>query len=294
MRVVVTGGSGRLGQYVLRELFTHAHQVSSLDCVKPRECPTPTYAVDLTKFDALLDPFKNADAVIHLARIRFPYTETGFDAGAQKWRFADLAGDAERFKQNLAITNNVIAAAEAVGINKIICGSSLAAYGLYYPSTELLPDYLPVDELHPLRPQDPYGLTKLVGEKLCDALSQKSAMAVTSLRFSGIYTEAHRSLLLERKKNPLARGAGALWSYIDARDAARACRLALEANLSGHQIFNIAAPHSLVDIPTRELVGRYLPQVRDLRAGLDGQSSGYSVTKAKNVLGFEAKLSLVD
>ena len=294
MRVVVTGGSGRLGQYVVRELFTHAHQVSSLDCVKPRECPAPTYAVDLSKFNSLLDHFKTADAVIHLARIRFPYTETGFDGATQKWQFGDLAGDAERFNQNLAMTNNVLAAAEAVGIRKIICGSSLAIYGLYYPSTEQQPDYLPVDELHPLRPQDPYGLTKLLGEKLCEALSQKSGVAVASLRFSGIYTEAHRPMLLERKKNPSVRGAGALWSYIDARDAARACRVALEAKLSGHQIFNIAAPNSLVDIPTRELISRYLPQVRDLRAGLDGTCSGYSVAKAKNVLGFEAKLSLVD
>jgi len=294
MRVVVTGGSGRLGQYVVRELFTHAHQVSSLDCVKPRECPTPTYAVDLGKIDGLIDHFKNADAVIHLARIRFPYTETGFDTATQKWRFGDLVGDAERFNQNLAMTNNILAAAEIVGIKKVICGSSLAVYGLYYPSTELLPDYLPVDEIHPLRPQDPYGLTKLLGEKLCDALSQRSGVAVTSLRFSGIYSEAHRPMLLERKKNPLARGSGALWSYIDARDAARACRVALEADLPGHQVFNIAAPNSLVDIPTRELAGRYLPQVRDLRLGLDGTCSGYSVTKAKNFLGFEAKLSLVN
>ncbi len=294
MRVVVTGGSGRLGQYVVRELFTHTHQVSSLDRVKPRECPAPTYAVDLSKFDSLVDHLKNADAVIHLARIRFPYTETGFDAATQKWRFADIAGDAERFNQNLALTNNVLTAAEAVGVKKIICGSSLAVYGFYYPATELLPDYLPIDELHPLRPQDPYGLTKLMGETLCEALSHRSGAAVTSLRFSGIYTEAHRPMLLERKKAPLARGTGALWSYIDARDAARACRAALEADLSGHQACNIAAPNGLVDLPIRELVGRYLPRVRDLRAGLDGTGSGYSVAKAKDILGFEAKLSLVD
>ncbi|MGZ9156813.1 MAG: NAD-dependent epimerase/dehydratase family protein, partial [Candidatus Binatia bacterium] len=234
------------------------------------------------------------DGAVRIDSYTIPYTETGFDAASQKWRFADLAGDAERFNQNLAMTNNVVTAAEIVGVKKIICGSSLAVYGLYYPSTELQPDYLPIDEAHPLRPQDPYGLTKLLGEKLCDALSQKSGVAVTSLRFSGIYTEAHRPLLLERKKNPLARGTGALWSYIDARDAARACRVALEADLSGHQIFNIAAPHNLVDIPTRQLVGRYLPQVGDLRTGLDGACSGYSVSKAKKVLGFEANLSLVD
>jgi len=294
MRVVVTGGSGRLGQYVVRELFTHAHHVSSLDSVKPRECPAPTYIVDLSKFSLLLEHFKNAEAVIHLARIRFPYTETGFDATTQKWHFSDPAGDAERFNQNLAITNNVLTVAAAVGVKKIVYGSSLAIYGFYYPSTELLPDYLPVDETHPLQPQDPYGLTKLVGEKLCEALSQKSGMAMTSLRFSGIYTEAHRPMLLERKKNPLARGTGALWSYIDARDAARACRVALEGDLSGHQVFNIAAATNLVGRPIEDLAERYLGAVKDRRAGLNGNGSGYSVTRAKDLLGFEAKLSLVD
>jgi len=239
MRVVVTGGSGRLGQYVLRDLFTHNHAVASLDAIKPRECLCPTYAVDLTKLDVLREHFKNAEAVVHLARIRFPYTENGFNVAEQKWEFTDILGDAERFNQNVAITNNVLAAAFVCGAKKIVCGSSLAVYGFYYPSTDLYPDYLPVDEDHPLRPQDPYGMTKLIGEKLCDAVVQKSNAQIVSLRLAGVYSEAHRSMLLERKKNPLARGTGALWSYIDARDAARACRLALEADFVGHQAFNI-------------------------------------------------------
>ena len=103
------------------------------------------------------------------------------------------------------------------------------------------PEYLPLDEQHPLRPQDPYGLTKLIGEKLCDSLAQRSGAQIASLRLAGVYTEAHRSLLAERKKNPLIRGTGALWSYVDARDAARACRLALEARFTGHEAFNICA-----------------------------------------------------
>lgn len=294
MRVVVTGGSGRLGQCVVRELFTHAHHVSSLDCVKPRECPAPTYIVDLSKFNSLLDHFQKADAVIHLARIRFPYTEKGFDYATQSWRFDDIAGDAERFNQNVAITNNVLAAAELAGVKKLVCGSSLAIYGLYYPTAKLLPDYLPVDEAHPLRPQDPYGLTKLAGENLCAGLSAKNGVPIVSLRFAGIYTEEHRAMLAQRKGDPLIRGTGALWSYIDARDAARACRLALEANLTGHQVFNIAAVTNLVGRPIDELAERYLGAVKDRRAGLNGNGSGYSVTKAKDLLGFDAKLSLAD
>jgi nucleoside-diphosphate-sugar epimerase len=294
MRVVVTGGSGRLGQYVIRELFTHNHAVASLDSIKPRECLCPTYNVDLTKFDALLEHFKNAEAVVHLARIRFPFTENGFHAAKQRWEFADVAGDAERFNQNVAITNNVLAAAQERAVKKIVCGSSLAVYGFYYPSTDLHPDYLPVDEDHRLRPQDPYGITKLIGEKLCDALVQKSGAQVASLRLAGVYTEAHRSMLFERKKNPIARGTGALWSYIDARDAARACRLALETNFTGHQTFNICARTTIMDTPTRELMALYLPQVKELRNGLDDRSSGYSTDKAKRILGFESRCSLVD
>lgn len=283
-----------MGQYVVRELFTHSQAVSSLDAIKPRECPCPTYAVDLTKFDLVLDHLKNADAVVHLARIRFPYTETGFNVAEQKWEYTDVAGDAARFNQNIAMTNNVLAAAQAAGVKKIVSGSSLAVYGLYYPVTELRPDYLPVDEDHPARPQDPYGMTKLVGEKLCDAVSQRSGAQIASLRFAGVYIEAHRPMLLERKKNPMIRGTGALWSYIDARDAARACRLALQADFTGHQAFNICARSTIMDTPTRELASTYLPQVKDLRAGLEGCSSGYSVVKAKTVLGFESRCSLVD
>ena len=289
MRVVVTGGSGRLGQFVVRELFTHAHQVCALDLTKPRECPAPTYVADLSDIGSLFEHFKNADAVIHLARRRFPYTESGFNASTQRWEFPDAAGDAARFNANVAMTNNVLAAAQAAGMKKAVCGSSLAVYGFYYPTTQLVPDYLPVDEAHPLRPQDPYGLTKLVGEKLGAALSQKSAMPVASLRFSGIYTEEHRTLLTERRKSPLSRGTGALWSYIDARDAARACRLALEADFSGHQAFNICAPDTFMHTTTRELIQHFLPQVKVIRDSLAGCSSGYAVHKADAMLGFKAK-----
>jgi nucleoside-diphosphate-sugar epimerase len=230
MRVVVTGGSGRLGRYVVRELLTHGHAVSSLDAVQPTECLCPTYNADLRKFDLLLDYFKNVDSVVHLARIRFPYTESGFNAAKQRWEFNDLGGDVERFNQNVAVTNNVLAAAQACGVRRLVSGSSLAVYGLYYPAGEVAPDYLPIDEVHPRRPQDPYGLSKLVVEELCEAAARKSDVQIATLRFSGIYTEAQGTLLQERKKNPIIRGTGALWSYIDVRDAARACRLAVEAN----------------------------------------------------------------
>ena len=116
-------------------------------------------------------------------------------------------------------------------------------------------------------------------------------MQIASLRFSGIYTEEHRELLIERRKNPIIRGTGALWSYIDVRDAARACRPALEADFAGHQTFNLCAPDTIMDTPTAELAAKYLPQVQSVREA-SGRWSGYDTGKADKVLGFRANLLL--
>lgn len=274
---------------MLRELVSRGHQVSSIDRVQPRECLCPTAKIDLTNVQALLDAFKDAEGVIHLARKRFPYTESGFDAATQTWKMPDVAGDADRFHYNLAITYNVLSAAQHSSVQKIVFGSSLAVYGFYYPRRPMAPDYVPIDERHPRRPQDPYGLSKLLGEELCDAAARAGDVQVATLRFSGIYTAADGRKLAERAKSPTIRGTGALWSYVDARDAARACRLALEADLRGHEAFNVCAPTTIIDTSTRELVERHVPGAGAVRGDRQGNWSGYDTAKAAVMLGFTAR-----
>jgi nucleoside-diphosphate-sugar epimerase len=288
MKIAVTGGAGRLGRYVIRELVAHGHDVSCIDTVVPTEPACPSLSVDLRELKSLFSLFEGAEAVVHLARIPFPYTANGFDRASGLWKTPDVAADRERFCQNVTITYHVLVASLEAGIKKIVSGSSLAVYGLYYPSFPNAPQYLPINENHALLPQDPYGMTKLVGENLCDSFARKRGMQIASLRFAGIAAPEQYPILLERQKDPLCRGTGALWSYIDVRDAALACRLAVETNFSGHESFNICALKTMMKEPTLELVQRYLPDVRLIKSGLQDNWCGYDAGKAENILGFRA------
>lgn len=289
MKAIVTGGAGRLGRYAAKELLEHGWDVVALDLEPPAKAAAPFVAADLTKPERLREIFAGADAVVHLARRRFLYTENGYDAATGFWRTPDIFGDAERFNHNNAITYNVLATAAAVGVKNVVCGSSLAVYGYYYPAAPAVPDYLPIDEDHPRRPQDPYALSKLVAEAMCDAFSRKAPLSIASLRFSGIYAPENARVLAERRQNPAVRGAGALWSYIDVRDAAAACRLALAADFSGHEAFNICAPATIMAEPTAELVRRFWPGAKNIDPRLAGNRSGYATAKAERALGFQAR-----
>jgi nucleoside-diphosphate-sugar epimerase len=288
MKIVVTGGAGRLGQFLIEELAERGHAVLCLDTSPARGSICPTLAVDLRDTPALLPALEGADAVIHLARIRFPYTSKGFNSVSGLWETPEVGADAERFSHNVTITYNILASALEAGVKKFVCGSSLAIYGLYYPLRAISPEYLPIDEDHPLRPQDPYGVSKVVGESLCDAFVRKSAIQIASLRFAGIASEAQYPTLRKRSKEPLCRGTGALWSYIDVKDAAVACRLAVEKNFFGHTAFNICAPQTIMEEDTLDLVKRYLPHVKLAREGMKKNWSGYDIARAETILGFRA------
>src|SRR5262245_1589032 len=287
MKIVVTGGAGRLGQLTIGELVDHGHDVHAIDKVPIPKSVCRSSVIDLLQAKDLAESFEQADAVIHLARKKFPYTSNGFDPASRTWRTPDVLGDAAIFGYNVTISYNIIAAAFAAGIKKLAMGSSLTIYGLYYPSRWTAPEYLPVAEDYPLRPQDPYSVSKLVVERACDAFASKSDMQIASLRFAGICADSTHQNLRERRKDPL-RWSGPLWTYIDVRDAARACRLAVEANFVGHETFNICAANTIMDRPTSELVTEYLPNV-NLRTNSAGNWAGYDSEKSRRMLGFSAK-----
>jgi len=270
-KVVVTGGSGRLGQFVIRDLLARGYQVLSLDKVPPREKICPSWLADLRQSGDLFEALKSAYGIVHLGAYQAP----------------NLAPDAETLSNNVSSTYNVLRAAADSRVKKVVLASSTAAFGFIYAAKLWAPDYLPLDEQHPSNPQDSYGLSKVLGEKIADSIvSVSRGMTISSLRFPGVNFDLTYESFRDRWRNPPARANG-FWTYIDARDAATTCRLALEAKFTGHEVFIASAPKNCMIQPTLELVKKYLPKGTKIKKVAGTHWSCVDSAKARRVLGFK-------
>ena len=200
-KVVVTGGSGRLGQFVIRDLLAHGYEVLSLDRVPPREKLCPSWVADLRHSGDLFEALKDAHGIIHLGAYQAP----------------NLAPDAETLGNNVTSTYNVLRAAADLGVKKVVIASSTAAFGFIYAKKLWPPNYLPLDEDHPSTPQDSYGLSKVLGEQIADSMATvHKDMTISSLRFPGVNFDLSYESFRERWRNPATRANG-FWTYIDAQ-----------------------------------------------------------------------------
>jgi nucleoside-diphosphate-sugar epimerase len=270
-KVVVTGGSGKLGQFVIRDLLTHGYEVLGLDKVPPREKLCPSWLADLRHSGDLFEALRNTYGIIHLGAYQAP----------------NLAPDAETLSNNVAATYNVLRAAADSNVRKVVLASSTAAFGFIYAKKPWSPDYLPLDENHPSTPQDSYGLSKVLGEQIADSIvSINPEMTVSSLRFPGVNFDLSYESFRERWRNPATRASG-FWTYIDARDAATTCRLAIEAKFRGHEVFIASAPKNCMIQPTLELVKQFLPKGAKIKKSPVTHWSCVDSSKARRMLGFK-------
>lgn len=270
-KVVVTGGSGRLGQFVIRDLLAHGYAVLSLDRVPPREKLCPSWLADLRHLGDLFEAMRESYGVIHLGAYQAP----------------NLAPDAETFSNNVSSTYNVLRAATDLGVGKVVIASSTAGFGFIYAKDLRAPLYLPLDENHPSKPQDSYGLSKVLGEQIADCIvTVHKEMTISSLRFPGVNFDLSYESFRERWRNPQSRASG-FWTYIDARDAAMTCRLALEAKFTGHEVFIASAPKNCMIQPTAELIKEYLPKGAKIKKMSGTHWSCVDSAKARRMLGFE-------
>lgn len=266
-KIVVTGGSGKAGRAVVRDLLEHGYEVLNVDLVPSPDPVAPGLLVDLTQYGEAVEALKGADAVVHLAAIPAPGRH----------------GDEVTFRTNITSTYNVFSAAVLLGMERIVWASSETTLGL--PFDDPLPHYAPIDEEHPLYPQSSYAMSKVLGEEMARQFNRWSGIPIVGLRFSNVMEPQQYANFATWQDDPLARKWN-LWAYVDARDSAQSCRKGLEADISGAEAFIIASADSVMERPNSELMAEVFPGV-PLKEGTGEHDTLLSVEKAKRMLGYE-------
>ncbi len=283
MKIVVTGAHGKVGRAATQALLHAGHDVLATDLTRPgfeRKPPgSADYRMaDLTDAGDAFAVIRGTDAVVHAAAIPEP---TGNPPHVV-------------FQTNIMATFNVLEAAVRFGVQRFVNISSETVPGFFFPERDFLPDYAPVDELHPAHPQDPYALTKLFGEKLMDAAVERSDIRCISIRPSWVQNEDN----YEQNLGPQVRDAAVtspnLWSYIDAYDLADAIVLAAESDLPGHEVFYIASPDNVGSHDFAAVLKQYYGDAIELRDLERVDASGISSRKAMDKLGWSPKRSWRD
>ncbi|MCC7368526.1 MAG: NAD(P)-dependent oxidoreductase [Chloroflexi bacterium] len=279
MRIVITGGSGRIGRWVVRELLARDHEITIFDRVPPSEQPAGVrYKLgECEDLGAVYDVLRGHDAVIHLAAIPsnqvHPYPTV--------------------FRTNVISTYHVAEAAGRLGMKKLVAASSINALGITMAERPFNPTYLPIDEEHPRLAQDAYSLTKLLDEEILAAMTRRTGLPTIGIRPPLMQygePEKERETVRARVDNPdLA--SRVMWVYCDVRDLAQGFRLAVEDTTLENETFFITADDALARQPLADLLPRYFPGTEEMAKGLTGTSPAVVSTKAKRLLGYRPEHS---
>lgn len=273
-KVVVTGGSGKAGRVVVRELLECGYDVLNVDNALPLEPLGVFRQVDLTDMGQVVEAMQGADAVVQLAAIPNP----------------DRFTPGVIFQNNTMITYNVFTAAALLKMEKVVWASSETVLGLPFDREQ--PAYAPIDEQHPPYPETSYALSKLVAETMAEQVNRWSGIPFLGLRISNIKVPEQYQDFPSYWKDARLRKWN-LWGYVDARDVAQACRLGLEKDIQGAEIHIIAAADTVMNRPSRELMAEVFPQV-GLRKDIAEFETLLSIDKASEQLGYHPKYSWRD
>ncbi|KAI9001806.1 nucleoside-diphosphate-sugar epimerase [Hyaloraphidium curvatum] len=297
LRVIVTGGSGKLGRYAVAALLeAHFQVVLNADLIPPPpNTPwakqVPFLQVDLEDFGQTYEAFSGADigidrggrkvdCIVHLAAIPAPGKHT----------------PSKTFRNNILSEYNVFEAARKLGIRSVVWASSETVLGIPFLDP---PPYLPLDEEYAGRPESSYALSKHLGEKMAEQYARwqgKEGARIVGLRFSNVMDPAAGDYAgFEAWQETPAMRSWNFWGYIDARDGAQAVVKAVLASLpgsdlpAGAHVFVIANADTVMRTPNRALLER-LPGI-ERRGDTEGNRTLLGIEKAKKLLGWAPRHS---
>lgn len=283
MQVLLTGALGKVGRATTTALQAAGHLVTAVDTARPafeRDEPgAPRYVqADLTDPGAAYAVVRGMDAVVHAAALPEPTRNPPHVV----------------FENNLMSTFHVLEAAVRWQVPRFVNISSETVPGFFFAERPFLPDYVPVDEDHPIRPQDPYALAKQFGEQLMDAAVRRSDLRCISIRPSWVMTRDNYARNLGPMLRDRSELSPSLWSYIDADDLADAIVLAVESDLPGHEVFYIASPDNVGGRDFAAAVREHYGARIEVRPLARPDASGISCAKAERLLGYRPTRSWRD
>ncbi len=265
-RVTVTGASGKAGYAITNYLVEAGYDVLATDVAPPRQGLTTRFLrADLTQYGEAVEVLNGQDAVVHMANIPANniYTES------------------HTFNQNILMNANVFQAAGAVGLEKVVWASSETTLGLPFDP----PLYAPVDEDHYPHPTSTYALSKVLTEEMACHHSRWWGIPFIGFRFTNIFAPEDYARVPGYQDDPSSRSWN-LFGYVDVRDCALACRLALESDVQGADTMIIAAADTIIDRPSRELAEEIFPGL-EFRSEVEGTNTLLSIEKARRVLNYQ-------
>ena len=260
MKILITGAAGLIGKEVTKGLVAAGHDVLATDLVKDDLSPAQKFVVgDLVSDEFISQLDFRCDAIVHLGSIPRPGIES----------------DEKVLHNNVMGTYHVFANAVENNVPLVIYASSLSIYGFAW-STGTSPDYVPVDEKHPLHHFESYALSKEVNERSADMWANRSETAFVGLRIPHthtnlVFTELAQKMR-EKDKAILEQGAKIFWAYLDLRDAVQGILTVIDKGAQGSKTYNFAAPDTYAPKPTREMMAEFHPTSK-IASSLSGYDS---------------------
>ena len=304
-KYLVVGGFGFIGHRVTRELCELGHEVQVLDLCKPyqgtgeTQVPydrrtisrksmlrgVPIHRVDITDQLAVEELISHTrpDVLIHLASVPI----TGLAAKNPVWSA----------NQMVLGTTHLLESSQAAGVERFVYVSSSMVYGEFQSD--------PAPESHPTECRTVYGNLKLACERLAIAYQDRSSMESVIVRPMSVYgptgnedfviTKFVRAALEGRTLTLFGADTSLDFTYVD--DTAHGIVLAALSKQASGEVFNVAAgnPRRLVEAVEilEKLVGSVKYEVLPVKGDYP-RRGGLDISKARSVLGFEAKSSLED
>lgn len=278
-RVAVTGARGSAGRVIVRALTERGWEVRGIDVSPP---PNPyldrTRVADLGNYGDAVANLQGVDAVVHFA--------------SNPWPDSDFVTGAERYRNNTLATFNVFQAACQLKIPRVVYASSETIQG--NPFELSAPVRIPIMEDDPPRPESAYALSKLNAEQLADHMHRMHGPVFVGLRCANILYDVPGHYAgydkLPAYWDDWSIRRETLWKYVDSADVANVVLAALSAELERSEVFNVSAADTIMNVPTRELFGRYFPDTA-IAPSLGVFDTPASLEKAADLLGWQPQRS---